>query len=198
LARRGLARHPKTTGASVGESVALSTSDVNLARGTVTLRKNRHDRPRAIPICNDLCVAMRKYERWRSRHQIRCDSFFVKNDGTALISSSFRGNFRRICQTASVYRLDGGFPTMQDFRPTFAVHRITCWMRTRANLNRLLPALAVYMGHANLSTTQKYLTMTPERFRKQLNKLSPRGRHGHWRDDKDVMAFLTSLLHHNP
>ena len=87
---------------------------------------------------------------------------------------------------------------MQDFRPTFAVHRITCWMRTRANLNRLLPALAVYMGHANLHTTQKYLFMTPERFRKQLNKLSPRGRHGHWRDDKDVMTFLTSLLHRNP
>ena len=108
------------TGASVGEAVALDTTDVNLASGTVTLRRNRHDRPRTIPICKDLCTAMRKYERWRSRHQIRCGSFFVKNDGAALVSSSFRENFRRICQAAPVYRLDGGLPTMQDFRPTFA------------------------------------------------------------------------------
>lgn len=182
------------TGATVGESVALRSSDVTLKNGTVTLRKNRHDRPRTIPICNDLCTAMRKYERWRSRHQIRCDSFFVKNDGKALVKSSLTSNFRKLCQTSSVCRLDCAFPAMQDFRPTFAVHHITSWMRTGADLNRLLPALAVYMGHANLHTTQKYLFMTPERFRKELNKLSPIRRKGHWRDDKDVMAFLGRLL----
>ena len=72
-------------------------------------------------------------------------------------------------------------------------------MRTGADLNRLLPALAVYMGHANLCTTQKYLAMTPERFRKQLNKLSPIRRKGHWRDDKELMAFLSDLSseHHS-
>jgi site-specific recombinase XerD len=181
------------TGATVGESVGLRSSDVTLKNGTVTLRKNRRDRPRTIPICNDLRMAMRKYERWRSRHQTQCDSFFVKNDGKALIRSSLKCKFRSLCQTASVCRLDRKIPTMQDFRPTFAVHRITSWMRTGADLNRLLPALAVYMGHANLCTTQKYLTMTPERFRKELNKLSPIRRKGHWRDDKDVMAFLSSL-----
>jgi hypothetical protein len=82
---------------------------------------------------------------------------------------------------------------MQDLRPTFAVHRITSWMRTRADLNRLLPALAVYMGYANLSATQNYLSLTPERFRKVLNKLNPIRRKGHWRDDKELMQFLSAL-----
>jgi integrase/recombinase XerD len=181
------------TGATVGESVALRSSDVTLKNGTVTLRKNHRDRPRTIPICNDLRLAMGKYERWRSRHQIRCDSYFVKNDGKPLLRSSLASNFRRICQATSVCRPDFVLPAMRDFRPTFAAHRITSWMRTGADLNRLLPALAVYMGHANLCTTQKYLAMTPERFRKQLNKLSPIRRKGHWRDDKEVMAFLSGL-----
>jgi site-specific recombinase XerD len=181
------------TGATVGESVALRSSDVTLKNGTVTLRKNRHDRPRTIPICSDLRLTMQRYERWRSRRQLRCESFFVKNDGKALVRSSLAGNFRRLCQTSSVCRLDCVLPPMQDFRPTFAVHRITSWMRSGADLNRLLPALAVYMGHANLHTTQKYLSMTPERFRKVLDKLSPIHRKTHWRDDEATMAFLRSL-----
>jgi integrase/recombinase XerD len=181
------------TGATVGESIGLRSSDITLKKGVVTLRKNRRDRPRTIPICNDLRLAMGKYERWRSRHQIRCDSYFVKNDGKALTRSSLGCNFRRICQNASVYRLDYEFPGMRDFRPTFAVHRITSWMRTGADLNRLLPALAVYMGHANLCMTEKYLAMTPARFRKELNKLSPTRRKGHWRNDKELMAFLRGL-----
>jgi integrase/recombinase XerD len=185
------------TGATAGESVALRSSDVTLKSGSVTLRRNRHDRPRTIPICNDLVVAMRKYERWRSKHQIRCDSFFVKNDGKPLVKSSLICNFRRLCQAASVCRRDCAFPALRDFRPTFAVHRIASWMRNGSDLNRLLPALSVYMGHASLSATQKYLSMTPERFRKELNKLSPIRRKGRWRDDKDTMAFLNSLSSSN-
>jgi integrase/recombinase XerD len=182
-----------STGATVGESVSLKSSDTNLKNGTVTFRNNRRGRPRTIPICADLRVALEKYERWRSRHQIRCDSFFVKNDGNALLRVSLASNFRRLCQIASVCRLGCGFPAMQDFRPTFAVHRITSWMRTGADLNRLLPSLAVYMGHANLHTTQKYLFMSPQRFRKELDKLSPIHRKGRWRDDKEVMEFLSNL-----
>jgi site-specific recombinase XerD len=51
------------TGAAVGESVSLKSSDVNLKNRTVTLRNNRRGRPRTIPICNDLRLALQKYER---------------------------------------------------------------------------------------------------------------------------------------
>jgi site-specific recombinase XerD len=36
-------------------------------------------------------------------------------------------------------------------------------------LQRLLPALSTYLGHVNLSATQRYLTMTPELL-KQANR----------------------------
>jgi hypothetical protein len=79
---------------------------------------------------------------------MRGEFFFVKNDANPLIKSSLTANFRKICQMASVCRVDGVTPKMQDFRPTFAVHRITSWMRTGADMNKHLPALAVYMGTA--------------------------------------------------
>lgn len=84
-------------------------------------------------------------------------------------------------------------PRLGDLRFTFAVHRITSWIRNGANLNRMLPALAAYMGQAGLGATERYLSMTPERFRNNLDKLSPsRGRKS-WRNDKELMCFLTSL-----
>ncbi|HWH59054.1 MAG TPA: tyrosine-type recombinase/integrase [Terriglobales bacterium] len=181
------------TGARVGEALALRVSEVDFVRGVIVLRANRYNSVRTIPVCRDLVVALRRYDRWRNRHHPQCDHFFVKNDGTALSRSSVKGLFGRICELASVRRLDGAASAMRDFRPTFAVHRISSWLRTSSDLSRLLPALAVYMGHINLCSAQKYLFMTPERFRKALHKLTPVRRRGHWREDHELMIFLTSL-----
>ena len=51
---------------------------------------------------------------------------------------------------------------MRHKRHTFAVHRLTEWYRQNADVQRLLPALSTYLGHVDLSATQRYLTMTPE------------------------------------
>jgi integrase/recombinase XerD len=56
-------------------------------------------------------------------------------------------------------------------RQTFAVHRITAW-RDGADLNRMLHALAAYMGQVGLGATGSYLRLAPKRFRKHLGKLS--------------------------
>ncbi len=37
----------------------------------------------------------------------------------------------------------------------------------------MLPVLTAYLGHANLSSTEEYLTLAPGRFWKQLAKLGP-------------------------
>jgi hypothetical protein len=57
----------------------------------------------------------------------------------------------------------------------------------------MLPALAVYMGQVGLGATEKYLLLTPEHYRKQLNMLSPMRGKRRWRDDKELMAFLNTL-----
>ena len=48
------------------------------------------------------------------------------------------------------------------FRHSAAVHRLIAWYRSGADLQRLLPKLATYLGHVDLSATQHYLTLTPE------------------------------------
>src|SRR5689334_19576324 len=36
------------------------------------------------------------------------------------------------------------------------------WYRQGADVQRLLPQLATYLGHVHIAATQRYLTMTPE------------------------------------
>lgn len=43
-----------------------------------------------------------------------------------------------------------------------AVHRVIAWYRTGADVQRLLPQLATYLGHVDIRSTQHYLSMTPE------------------------------------
>ena len=71
---------------------------------------------------------------------------------------------RRLCTLAGVRRSDASSrqPRLHDLRHTFAVHRLTEWYRTGANVQVLLPALSTYLGHVDLHSTQCYLTMTPE------------------------------------
>ncbi|WP_209262655.1 hypothetical protein [Thiorhodococcus minor] len=42
-----------------------------------------------------------------------------------------------------------------------AVHRLVAWYREGADVQRLLPQLATYLGHVDVAATQRYLTMTP-------------------------------------
>jgi hypothetical protein len=36
------------------------------------------------------------------------------------------------------------------------------WYQSGANVQRLLPHLATYLGHIHISGTQRYLTLTPQ------------------------------------
>jgi site-specific recombinase XerD len=53
-------------------------------------------------------------------------------------------------------------PRLHDLRHSFAVHRLLAWYRDGADVNARLPALATYMGHVNISSTQVYLQPTAE------------------------------------
>jgi integrase/recombinase XerD len=56
-------------------------------------------------------------------------------------------------------------PRLHDLRHSFVVHRLISWYRDGADVQRLLPKLATYLGHVHISGTQRYLTLTPELLR---------------------------------
>jgi integrase/recombinase XerD len=60
-------------------------------------------------------------------------------------------------------------------------------------MGRIIPALSAYLGQHDLGAAERYLRLTPERFRSQQDKLSPRRGKKKWRDDAQLMRFLDSL-----
>jgi integrase len=93
------------------------------------------------------------------------DSFCLANrDGTRLASSTVYGAFDTLRRIAGISGRATGraIPRLHDFRHSFAVHRLTAWYREGADVQRLLPVLSTYLGHADLEGTKVYLSMTPE------------------------------------
>src|ERR1700723_3595589 len=62
-----------------------------------------------------------------------------------------------------------------------------------ADLNRMIPALSAYIGQVGLGSTDRSLSLTPERFRTQLDKLSPRRGKKRWRENPALIGFLAEL-----
>jgi integrase/recombinase XerD len=160
------------------------------------LSGNRIIGSRSLPICSDLLEELKTFARLRGHKKSATDQhFFCNKWGDPLTEPRVRVRFVHLRQLAAVRRHDGAYyqPRMHDLRSTFAVHRITSWIKEGADLNRMLPALAAYMGVSSLVTTEQYLALTPERFRKQLRKLSPQRGQRRWRDDAALMKFLSGL-----
>jgi len=53
-------------------------------------------------------------------------------------------------------------PRIHDLRHSFAVNRLLAWYRDGEDVNARLPALATYMGHVDIGSTQVYLQPTAE------------------------------------
>lgn len=140
-------------------------------------------------------IVLGKYLRSRSRVATSDKHFFLNKYGKGIKRPTLHTAFQRIRRSSGIVRLDDAHyqPRMQDLRHTFAVHRITSWIKHGADLNRMLPALAAYMGQLGLGSTERYLSLTAERFRTQLLKLSPARGHKRWRDDAALMKFLADL-----
>jgi integrase/recombinase XerD len=179
----------------VGEALRLLIEDVDLKKGFVTIHRNRYKRSRTIPICPDLINVLRSHSVQRRRQETTEQHFFLNKRGEALNSSAVERTFKRLRRVSGTRRHDDANiqPRMYDLRHTFAVHRIAGWIKHRADLNRMLPALAAYMGLADLRSIERYLLLTPERFRTQLIKLSPRRGNKRWRNDPELMKFLSQL-----
>ncbi|KAA6461896.1 hypothetical protein DYQ86_09620 [Acidobacteria bacterium AB60] len=184
------------TGAMLGEALQLERKDVDLHKRRITIRSSRVHRSREIPIGSDLCEILLRYHRKHHRKDMMLDSnFFLTKDGEKIKADTANQTFQRVRKEAGIARHDKARyePRIHDLRHTFAVHRLTAWLKHGADLNRMIPALSAYMGQHDLGAAERYLRLTPERFRTQLDKLSPKRSKKKWRDDVALMRFLDTL-----
>lgn len=152
-------------GLRLGEALALRREDVDLRTGMVLIREAKFYKARSLPIgptlTQALAVSAAPAPTQRAMPQT---TFFASRSGGALPHHTVRHTFVSLCARTGVYARAGSqaAPRLHDLRHTFAVHRLLAWYREGADVQRCLPHLSTYLGHARIACTQRYLTMIPE------------------------------------
>lgn len=154
-------------GLRIGEAVALTLQDVDLNAAVITIRDTKFHKTRLVPLGLKLNQAMVQYaaQRKEAGHSRNADApFFVLRRGGPLSVQIVQQAFTRLRKYAGIGRADGARyqPRLHDMRHSFAVRRLTSWYEQGADVQKLLPHLATYLGHVSIASTQVYLTMTPE------------------------------------
>jgi site-specific recombinase XerD len=154
-------------GLRFSEAMRLTLADVDLHEAVLTVRATKFYKSRLVPVGQQLAAVLTAYMPLRQCNGLPQGdhSFLLANrDGTALASSTVQAAFDALRRIAAVGGGPGGrtVPRLHDLRHSFAVHKLTAWYREGCDVQRLLPVLSTYLGHADLEGTKVYLSMTPE------------------------------------
>ena len=155
-------------GLRFGEAQRLTLDDADLADAVLTIRNTKFYNTRLVPVGPQLVDALRAYAAKRVERPLpqgAASTFLANLDGTPLVKATVNYAFANLLKAAGIHRdKDDGrqSPFFHSLRHTAAVHRLESWYRQGADVQRLLPVLSTWLGHAHLDGTQVYLSMTPE------------------------------------
>jgi site-specific recombinase XerD len=155
------------TGMRVGEALSLTLADVDLENRVLRVRDAKFFKTRLVPIGPRLTRVLSDYRSERGRLPLlagEASAFLATRTGLHLDYKRVSKLFGRLRQAAEIRREATARyqPRIHDLRHSAAVHRVIAWYRTGADVQRLLPQLATYLGHVDVASTQRYLTMTAE------------------------------------
>ena len=155
------------TGLRIGEALALTIADFSLVDRLLVVRVSKFFKTRLVPLGPHLTEQLQAYllkRRLLLKPFGEDSALFATRTGSALSYDRVRRIFPRLKKQAGIYRLDDATfaPRIHDIRHTFAVHRLEHWYQEGVDVQRMLPKLATYLGHEDISQTKCYLTMTPK------------------------------------
>jgi integrase len=153
------------TGMRVGEPVGLDRTDVDLEHGSLSIRGAKFGKSRWLPLHASTTAALKRYAEQRDSlyPTPSTPSFFLSEQGTRLTTWSVRATFVKLSHRIGL-RAPGDHhgPRLHDLRHRFAIRTLLDWYRSGVDVERRLPQLAAYLGHAHVADTYWYLSATPE------------------------------------
>jgi site-specific recombinase XerD len=170
-------------GLRISEALRLTLADVDLEQSLLTIRETKFYKTRLVPLGPDLTQALTVYLATRRTlaHPSPPEAFLLTTRHSLPVTVQLaEDTFKRLCRKAGVRRKDESrfVPRLHDLRHAFAVHRLTACYREGGDVQRLLPQLSTYLGHVDIDSTQRYLTLTPELLSQASNRFEQYGAQG--------------------
>jgi integrase/recombinase XerD len=155
------------TGMRISEALSLTLEDVDLVNRVLRVRDAKFFKTRLVPLGPRLTTVLSDYRSERGQLPLlagAASAFLATRTGLRLDYKRVSKLFGRLRQAAEIRREATARyqPRIHDIRHSAAVHRLIAWYRAGADVQRLLPQLATYLGHVDVASTQRYLTMTAE------------------------------------
>jgi site-specific recombinase XerD len=169
-----------TTGIRFGEAIALNLATVDLGRQMLYIDKGKFGKSRWIPISSSTSGELQSYLRQRVRVASHAgdDPLLVNLRSRRLCQKVAYATFRKILSRCGLRDRKGcPGPRPHDLRHTFACTRLLQWYRQGKDVNAMLPALATYLGHVKVSSTQVYLRATAELLQQANHRFLENFRH---------------------
>jgi integrase/recombinase XerD len=153
------------SGLRISEAIKLDRQDVDFDQGLLTIRQTKFNKSRLIPLHVSTRDVLAQYAQRRDRLVLtQSSSCFLLNDhGCCLESSNVRRTFYALSRQIGLRgAVDHTGPRLHDFRHRFALKTLIHWYRTGEDIERRLPVLSTFLGHAHTADTYWYLSIHPE------------------------------------
>jgi integrase len=154
-----------STGVRISEALFIKNEDVDFVHRQIVIRKTKNKMQRLIPVNNSLFTVLGQYEKYKNRMPLRglSDSknfFFISPAGKPLLKCNVLQWYKRIlkkCEIPNSHAI-----RLHDIRHTCAVHSLVKLVGNGIDIYCALPLLSVFLGHKQISSTEKYVRLTQE------------------------------------
>jgi integrase/recombinase XerD len=153
------------SGLRISEAIKLERQDVDFNQGLLTIRQTKFNKSRLIPLHISTREVLAEYAQRRDQllptQSSQC--FLLNDHGRSLESSAVRRTFYDLSRQIGLRGpVDHTGPRLHDFRHRFALNTLIQWYRAGEDIERRLPVLSTFLGHAHAADTYWYLSIHPE------------------------------------
>ncbi|MBU5311043.1 tyrosine-type recombinase/integrase [Tissierella carlieri] len=148
-----------STGARIGETLALNVDDVDLNNNTIIFKDTKNKKEKISYLNNKLSYELKKWIRYKDRY-IDTDILFPTNRKNNISITGFESNLRTIGKNAGIENLHP-----HRLRYTFAVE----FLKNGGNIY----VLSKLFDHSSVQITEIYLNMDRDDIRREYMKHNP-------------------------
>lgn len=164
-------------GLRISEPLKILVTQYRKDEGTIYIEKTKFQNDRLIPLPKDVLVEINKFieirNNWLEEEQKQY--LFLGNKQKGLKTDQIYKVFNQIVKDIGINQprlITNGItfspPTVHSLRHSFAINILNRIKESGKSPQKALPILTAYLGHRNIESTAKYLTMPDAQYRKNL------------------------------
>lgn len=156
-----------TAGLRLGELLRLRLDDLRDRGATLYINESKFHRSRFVPLSRSAQRELTGYlaQRTALTRTLRDAGWLVAHRRLGGLSGysmpGMSALLGRVFARSGIRDAAGRRPRCHDLRHSFAVQSLIRGYRSDADVQSLLPKLAIYMGHASVASTAHYLKLIP-------------------------------------